>query len=149
MNKLKEHKSIIIVAALIFLLSGCFQLGSWYAQYKQEISLASAKQASPVNPIEAYAVPDEISLAFAKELLQSIPDAPLMAKNAENPDSGNSSLEAAINDVNAASSAKEAILRICKEASIDANKATVQDLTAEQIGEIDQEVYQQSNHPKK
>lgn len=149
MNKFKKHKSTIMVGALVLLLTLSFQLGGWYAQNRLENNIASAKQDTAVKQLETYAVPDELSLEFAQELLNSIPDAPLLARNAKDPNWGESCLEVAINDVNATmTGAEEAILRVCKEAGIDADKAKVKDLTVEQIGQIDQEVFQKSDHPK-
>ena len=79
-------------------------------------------------------------------------DAPLLEENAI-PDEngmtyGDSSLESLINDVNATKGARNVIIRICEDAGIDATTAKVSDLTVQQIAQIDQEVFQNSEHGK-
>lgn len=91
----------------------------------------------------------ELSLQFAEKLMEEMPDAPLLQENAKE-DYGDSSLENYINDVNAVSDAetKNVIIQVCKDAGIDADTAKVCDLTKEQIAQIDQVVFQNSNHPE-
>lgn len=88
-----------------------------------------------------------VSCEMAQAIWEEMPDLPLLQENAKE-DYGNSSLENCINDVNATTGASEVIMRVCKEAGIDADKAKVRDLTVDQIVQIDQEVYNHSSHPK-
>lgn len=91
---------------------------------------------------------EAISLEYAKSLLSEMPDAPLLQKNAAE-NYGDSSLQNAIEDVNATSKDSTEIIReVCEEAGIDPDKAVVKDLTAEQIARIDQAVFEASDHPK-
>lgn len=163
---IRKHKNIIIAAALILGLSGSFALGSLYAQDRTEIKvLASdsevekngtdseeenhemAKTQGEVN-VELSDTQEEISLEFANSLLSEMPDAPLLQKYATE-NLGDSSLQNCIEDVNATSKDSAHIIRrVCEEAGIDADKAVVKDLTAEQISEIDQAVFEESDHPK-
>lgn len=94
----------------------------------------------------------ETSTAFAEDIMKTMSDAPLLEENAI-PDEdgmiyGDSSLESCINDVNATNGARDVIIRICEEAGIDVNTAKVSDLTVAQITQIDQEVFQNSEHGK-
>ena len=86
------------------------------------------------------------SRALAQKLLSQNSKAPLLDDNPEG-DTECLSLESIINDVNAGSSAGEAILDVCKKSNLDAAAARVKDLTEEQIMEIDQKVFCDSDHP--
>lgn len=139
---IKKHKGILITAALILALSGTFVLGTFYEQGKTESTVLASEAG-----IDSMANPEEASLEISQMLLEESPDIPLLQENAAE-NWGDSSLENLINDINATSGAKEAILQICEDAGIDANTAVVSDLTAEQIHQIDWTVYQNSDHPK-
>ena len=143
---MKKHKSIIMVAGLMLFATGTVLLGNAFMQKKTERTVqAQATQ------MENYSLQskEKISEEFAKELLEDMPDAPLLQENAKE-NWGDSSLENCINDVNATKQdlAKVIILEVCEEAGIDAATATVKDLTVEQIARIDQYVYKYSEHPK-
>lgn len=143
---MKKHKSIIMVAGLMLLATGTVLLSNVFMQKKTERTVqAQATQ------MENYSLQskEKISEEFAKELLEDMPDAPLLQENAKE-NWGDSSLENCINDVNATKQdlAKVIILEVCEEAGIDAATATVKDLTVEQIARIDQYVYKYSEHPK-
>lgn len=143
---MKKHKSIIMVAGLMLLATGIVLLSNVFMQKKTERTVqAQATQ------MENYSLQskEKISEEFAKELLEDMPDAPLLQENAKE-NWGDSSLENCINDVNATKQdlAKVIILEVCEEAGIDAATATVKDLTVEQIARIDQYVYKYSEHPK-
>lgn len=139
---IKKHKGILITAALILALSGTFVLGTFYEQGK-----ATATVLASETGFDNTANPGEASLEISQMLLEESPDIPLLQENATE-NWGDSSLENLINDINAASGAKDAILQICEDAGIDADTAVVSDLTAEQIHQIDWMVYQNSDHSK-
>ena len=156
---MKKQRSIIMVGAFVFLLSGAFMLGSIYAQHRMETRvMASSKQVSSEEDVtgenlesqEIMVQPadqTEVSRELAIHILKEMPDAPLLQKNATE-DYGDSSLENSINDVNATSGAAEIIIEVCKENGIDADTAKVGDLPQKLIVQIDQKVYQSSEHPK-
>lgn len=141
---MKKHKLMILTAALILIFSSAVGIGTFYMQRTTEKKVL----ASDSSETENTSFP-ESNLAVAEELLKEMPDAPLLQENAKE-NWGNSSLENTINDINADTNAnaKKFILQVCKDAGIDANTATVSDLTAEQIAQIDYSVYLVSDHPK-
>lgn len=143
---MKKHKSIIIVAGLILLSTGAVMLGNVFMQKRTESTVQA--QVSQMENVSTKS-PENVSIEFAKELLEDMPEAPLLQEN-DKEDWGDSSLENCINDVNATTQdyAKEAILKVCDEAGIDAATAKVKDLTPEQIAVIDHYVYEHSEHPK-
>ena len=143
---MKKHKSIIMVAGLMLLATGTVLLSNVFMQKKTERTVQA--QATQMEN-DSQQSKEKISEEFAKELLEDMPDAPLLQENAKE-NWGDSSLENCINDVNATKQdlAKVIILEVCEEAGIDAATATVKDLTVEQIARIDQYVYKYSEHPK-
>lgn len=166
MQIMKKHKSIIMVGALVLLFTGAFLLGNVYMQYRAEQTVQAVSkdmdagikteetQQNLKEQVKKAEEADgwEISLQLAEDLLNEMPEAPLLQENATE-DYGDSSLENFINDVNAVSAvenrgAKNVILQVCKDAGIDADTAKVSDLTKEQIAQIDQVVFQNSDHPK-
>lgn len=159
---IRKHKNIIIAAALILGLSGSFALGSLYAQDRTEVDVLASdlggkekendsgnieKQISDVSS-GATVDQEQISLTFAEDILKTMADAPLLQKYAKE-NYGDSSLQNCIEDVNATGKdSTHIITRVCEEAGIDVNTAVVKDLSAEQIAEIDQAVFEESDHPK-
>ena len=143
---MKKHKSIIMVAGLILLSTGAVILGNVFMQKRTENTVQA--QVSQMENVSTKSN-GEVSLEYAKELLEDMPEAPLLQENAKE-DWGDSSLENCINDVNATTKgyAKEAILKVCDEADIEAATAKVKDLTPEQIADIDRYVYEHSEHSK-
>ncbi|MCI8327426.1 MAG: hypothetical protein HFI37_06590 [Lachnospiraceae bacterium] len=141
---MKKHKLTILTTALILIFSGAVGIGTFYMQKATETKVL-AFDSSTTEDLSF----SEINLSLAEELLEKMPNAPLLQENAKE-DWGDSSLENTINDINADTNAnaKKFILQVCKDAGIDANKATVSDLTAEQIAQIDYSVYLVSDHPK-
>lgn len=170
---MKKHKSIIMIGALILMCTGAFLLGTVYMQHREEQKVQAASSnfvkcddtSDVIQPGEKEEVQKnleeqlmraeeaagwEVSLQFAKDILERIPDVPLLQEDAEE-NYGDSSLENFINDVNAIRDvenrgAKNVIRKVCEDAGIDANKAKVRDLTKEQIAQIDQVVFQNSDH---
>lgn len=156
MRNFERHRSLIVVGLLVILCTGAFLLGDIYAQRGQETAqAASNEQAQDLENRDSEEVQQqaeqmaqiEVSREMARHCLATMPDKPLLRENAKD-SYGDSSLENAINDVNAGTGAKNAIERVCREAGIDPHTAKVSDLTEEQIIEIDQETYQNSDHPK-
>lgn len=161
MENLKKHKSVIIVGALVLLFTCVFFLGTVYVQYRTgNVVQAQSKEVETTE--EAAGISEnkeaekreqaEVSMEMAKHILEEIPDAPLLQENAKE-DWGDSSLENYVNDINAVSAvdtrgARKVIIKVCETAGIDANTAKVRDLTAEQIAQIDEEVFENSDHPE-
>lgn len=161
MENLKKHKSVIIVGALVLLFTCVFFLGTVYVQYRTgNVVQAQSKEVETTE--EAAGISEnkeaekreqaEVSMEMAKSILEEIPDAPLLQENAKE-DWGDSSLENYVNDINAVSAvdtrgARKVIIKVCETAGIDANTAKVRDLTAEQIAQIDEEVFENSDHPE-
>lgn len=161
MENLKKHKSVIIVGALVLLFTCVFFLGTVYVQYRTgNVVQAQSKEVETTE--EAAGISEnkeaekreqaEVSMEMAKHILEEIPDAPLLQGNAKE-DWGDSSLENYVNDINAVSAvdtrgARKVIIKVCETAGIDANTAKVRDLTAEQIAQIDEEVFENSDHPE-
>lgn len=157
MRMMEKHKSIVVVGLLVILCTAAFLLGNIYAQRGTETAqAASSEQAQGAesgtlegknSQQEEQMAQIEVSRELAQYFLTEKPDKPLLQKNAKD-EWGDSSLEIAINDVNAGTGAGKAIERVCKEAGIDPDTAKIRDLTEEQIIEIDQETYKNSDHPK-
>ncbi len=145
------HKTIFTTLALVALLSLSFFLGGAVMSRRSEsgaVALAKEKLEKRSNK-EIVSESDEFrqnSRALAQKLLSQNSEAPLLDDNPEG-DTECLSLESIINDVNAGSSAGEAILDVCKKSNLDAAAARVKDLTEEQIMEIDQKVFCDSDHP--
>lgn len=145
------HKTVWITFALVALLSLSFFLGGAVMSHSSEagaLALAKEKLESRSNK-EIVSESEEFlenSRAFAQNLLAENGEAPLLGNGSEG-DTGCLSLEALINDVNAGNGAGEAILAICEKSGLDAATAKVKDLTEEQIMEIDQETFCDSDHP--
>lgn len=159
---IRKHKNIIIAAALVLGLSGSFALGSLYAQDRTEVKVLASDPEGEKNENDSENIEgqsdhtsdkvivdqEQLSLEFAKECLEDMPDAPLLQKYATE-NFGDSSLQNYIEDVNATTRDSTHIIReVCEKAGIDADKAVVKDLTAEQIAEIDQAVFEEPDHPK-
>ncbi len=177
MENLGKHKSILVVGTLVLLFTGAFLLGVVYMQHRtenavraqsteteMEVSKDVAKRFDDTKAEEEARqkmkdveeaekkAQEAMSMELAKYILEEMPDAPLLQENAEE-DWGDSSLENYVNEINAVSDvdtkgAKNVIIKVCKAAGIDINTARVRDLTAEQIAQIDEEVFQNSDHPK-
>ena len=159
MQKLKKSKSICMVMAMMLMFMGGFVTASIWMQRdteqkisSYEVKAAEMQEAGPVADAAEKETQMDVSLDIAEDLLKEMPDKPLLREYARKGEEeyGDSSLENTINDINASEvgGAREAIIRVCEEAGIDVKTATVKDLTAEQIAEIDQAVYEVSDHPK-
>lgn len=159
MQKLKKSKSICMVMAMMLMFMGGFVTASIRMQRdteqkisSYEVKAAEMQETGPVADAAEKEIQMDVSLDIAGDLLKEMPDKPLLREYAKKGEEeyGDGSLENIINDINASKvgGAREAIIRVCEEAGIDVKTATVKDLTAEQIAEIDQAVYEVSDHPK-
>lgn len=160
MKFVENHKALMIAGSLIVTFAcGCVA-GTAGMQQRMESGVAAAAEQKAVDGREdtgqqdVYQI-DEDTLAkncleSADYYLKNMPDVPLLAENADPELAGyiESSLEICINDVNATDKAGNIIRQLCREIGIDANKATVKDLTKEQIAQIDMETFRQSEHGK-
>lgn len=144
MRIIQKHRSMIMVGTLVCLSTGILLLGNACMQRRTERVVQA--ETSGAEQFEELS-PEDVSKSFAQELLETMPDAPLLQENAKD-NWGDSSLENCLNDVNAGDGAKEAIIRMCQQVGIDAAAAKVRDLTWEQIVLLDQEVYRNSTHSK-
>lgn len=153
MKRMKTKKSILAASVLVLVLSVTYFAGSKIAMgsiesHAEESSKETLKKRSDsekdiVSESDSFL---QTSKQFAQELLDEHADLPLLDEYADE-HWGDSSLENIMNDINAGDGAKEAILTVCKNNHINAEKASVSDLTEEQIIWIDQEVFRNSDHP--
>lgn len=156
MRMMKTYKSLIMVGLLMILCTGAFLLGNVYAQKSVETAQAASNGQTDApesldggqsQQQDAQLTQIQVSRQIAQHCLENMANKPLLQEDAKD-NWGDSSLENSINDVNAGNGAGKAIKRICKEAGLDPHAAKVRDLTEEQIVEIDQETYRNSDHPK-
>ncbi|NBI63422.1 hypothetical protein D3Z38_10265 [Clostridiales bacterium] len=153
---MKNYKSLIMVGLLMILCTGALLLGNVYAQKSVETAQAASNgQTDAPESLDGGLIQQQdtqltqiqVSRKIARNCLEKMANKSLLQKDAKD-DWGDSSLENFINDVNAGNGAGKAIERICKEAGLNPHTAKVRDLTEEQIVEIDQETYRNSDHPK-
>lgn len=158
MRMMKTYKSLLMVGLLMVFCTGAFLLGNIYAQKSIETAQAASNEEIQDSELEnlsggqsqqqdAQLTQIQVSRQIAQHCLENMANKPLLQEDAKD-NWGDSSLENSINDVNAGNGAGKAIKRICKEAGLDPHAAKVRDLTEEQIVEIDQETYRNSDHPK-
>ncbi len=163
MKRIQKAKSILLSLGLVCLLSLSFFLGGMAMARKSESQAVAAAKERLEKRSEKDIVSESenflnSSRNFAQELLQEHGDAPLLVGNTEDAQKGGlsygsaegggwESLESILNDVNAGSGAREAILAVCEESGLEAEKAQIKDLTEAQIVEADQETFRASDHP--
>ena len=158
MKFVENHRALIIAGSLIFTFSCGCAAGTVGMQKISEADVVASAAAQSDGGQEAAESSDSseiyteraatVSLESADYYLEKMPDAPLLAENADPETAGyaGSSLETDVNDINATNKAGDIIRKLCKENGIDANKAKVKDLTREQIARIDMETFMQSEH---
>ena len=171
MKRIQKAKSILLSLGLVCLLSLSFFLGGMAMARKSESQAVAAAKEKLEKRSEKDIVSESedflnSSRNFAQELLQEHGDAPLLKESAEEmqngflskgqngllsygsaEEGGWESLESILNDVNAGNGAREAILAVCEESGLEAEKAQIKDLTETQIVEADQETFRASDHP--
>ncbi len=150
MYKKKVKKSIVAVGAMMLALGGVFCIGNSILTRNVEAQvLESSNVTLTEDGVQADYVISKVSMDFAEYIVLEMSEVPLLDEYVTTPEHyGDSSLEAYVDDVNATKWSKNMILIVCEEEGLDVAKATVKDLTVEQIARIDQETFENSTHSK-